>query len=156
MKGEKTILVAMTEARVIGRDNHIPWHVPEELHLFRELTMNQAVLMGRRTFESIGRPLPGRRNLVLSRTLPPTPGVEICRSFAEAVEQAAGQNLFFIGGRSIYAEALPIADSLRISWIFGDYPGDVLFPALCLDDWQEVEAIEHTQFRHVLYCRRNP
>ncbi len=145
----------MTEARVIGRDNQTPWHIPEELRLFRELTIGQTVVMGRRTFESIGRPLPQRRNLVLSRSLPPTPGVEICRTFAEAVELAAGQNLFFIGGRSIFAEALPIADSLRISWIFGDYPGDVLFPALCLGDWQEVEVIEYPQFRHALYCRKS-
>lgn len=153
---EIIILVAMTEGRVIGRDNAIPWHIPDELRLFRRLTLGHAVLMGRRTFASIGQPLPQRRNLVLSRTLPATPGVEICRSFAEALERIPAGKLFIIGGRSLYAEALPIADFLRISWVAGDYPGDVRFPAFSLAGWEAVATVEHPQFRHVCYRRRAP
>jgi dihydrofolate reductase len=151
---EIVILVAMTAAGVIGRDNTIPWHIPEELRLFRQLTVGHSVLMGRRTFESIGRPLPQRRNLVLSRSLSPAPGVEICPSFAEALARTAGEKLFIIGGRRLYAEALPVADALHISWIAGDYPGDVLFPPFSLADWEEVTAVEHPQFRHLFYRRR--
>ncbi len=153
---KKIILVAMTEAQVIGREGAIPWHLPAELRLFRQLTVGHPLLMGRRTFESIGRPLPNRRNLVVSRSLGPAPGIEICRSFAEALAQAAGaEKLFFIGGRSIYTQALPIADSLRISWIAGDYPGEEHFPAWDRGEWEEMESCQFPDFRHVLYRRRH-
>lgn len=156
MEPVKIILVAMTERRVIGREGRIPWHIPEELRLFRELTVGQTVVMGRRTFESIGRPLPDRRNIVLSSTLPPTPGIVVCSTLRKALAEGAayGRKIFIIGGRQVYAEALPIADLLRISWIEGDYPGDVFFPPFDLGEWEEVHSQEYPEFRHVLYGRR--
>jgi dihydrofolate reductase len=154
---EKIILVAMTEDGVIGRGNALPWHLPEELRLFRELTLGHPVIMGRRTLEAIGRPLPERRNLVLSRTLSPAAGVEICRDFDAALRLAASAaKVFFIGGREVFARALPIADVLRVSWIAGDYPGDVFFPKVDWERWKPVEEVEGTGFRHVAYWRREP
>jgi dihydrofolate reductase len=150
-----TILVAMTAARVIGRDKQLPWHIPEELDLFRRLTTGGTLIMGRRTFQAIGRPLPGRRNIVVSRTLPPTEGIEVCRNFPQALRLAAGdQEVFAIGGRQIFSEALPLADHLRISWLHQDYAGDVFFPHLDLDAWRVLTRDEDAEFTHVLYRRR--
>lgn len=151
---EKIILVAMTRDRVIGRGGAMPWHLPAELRFFRELTVGHPVVMGRRTYEAIGRPLPQRRNLVLSRTLPPAPGIEVCRDFPEALARLVGAaKVFFIGGREIFEEALPVADVLRISWIERKYPGDVFFPDVDWNAWQAVEENAYPQFRHVVYRR---
>jgi dihydrofolate reductase len=157
LESQKIILVAMTEDRLIGREGRIPWHIPEELRLFRELTVGHAVLMGRRTFESIGRPLPERRNIVLSRTLGPTPGVIVCADLRKGLAEGAahGSKTFIIGGRQVYLEALPIADFMRISWIPGHYAGDVYFPPFSLSDWEEIDSRDRTGFRHATYRRRN-
>lgn len=156
MEPEKIVLVAMTEKRVIGREGRIPWHLPEELRLFRDLTVGHTVVMGRRTFESIGRPLPDRRNIVVSTTLPATPGVIVCLTLRKALAEGAahGKKIFIIGGRQVFAEGLPVADLLRISWIREDYPGDVFFPPFDLRQWEEVRSQEYPEFRHVLYGRR--
>jgi dihydrofolate reductase len=151
-----TVLAAMTSARVIGRNNQLPWHIPEELSLFRRLTMGSTLIMGRRTFQAIGRPLPGRRNIVVSRNLPPTAGIEICDNFLQALRLAVGdQEVFVIGGRRIFSEALPLADYLRISWLHQDYEGDVYFPHLDQDAWRVLERQEADEFTHLLY-RRQP
>jgi dihydrofolate reductase len=150
-----TVLAAMTTARVICRNNQLPWHIPEELALFRRVTMGGTLIMGRRTFEAIGRPLTGRRNIVVSRTLPPTDGVEICDNFLQALRLAAGdREVFVIGGRQIFSEALPLADYLRISWLHRDYEGDVFFPHLDQDAWRVLARDEAEEFTHVLYRRK--
>ena len=150
------IIAAMTRNRVIGRDNTLPWSLAEDLALFKRLTLGHTVLMGRHTFASIGRPLPGRRNLVVSRTLRATPGVEVFRSFEAALEaaQADDRNLFFIGGKSIYRRALVLAEAMHLSWIHQDYPGNVRFPDLDLDAWQVIATEEYPAFTHVYYVRR--
>jgi dihydrofolate reductase len=150
-----TVLAAMTGARVIGRNNRLPWHIPEELALFRRLTMGGTLIMGRRTFQAIGRPLPGRRNIVLSRTLPPTDGIEICGNFPQALRLAAGdREVFAIGGRQIFSEALPLAEYLRISWLHQDYAGDAYFPPFAQAAWRVLMREEHREFTHLLYRRR--
>jgi dihydrofolate reductase len=150
-----TVLAAMTASRVIGRDNQLPWHIPEELDLFRRLTIGGTLIMGRRTFEAIGRPLPGRRNIVVSRTLIPTTGIEICTSFVQALRQTAGEKeVFAIGGRQIFAEALPLADYLRISWLHQEYAGDVFFPHLAEETWRVQSREEFAEFTHILYRRK--
>lgn len=156
MEPARVILVAMTPGGVIGREGKIPWNIPEELRLFRELTVGHTVLMGRRTFESIGRPLPDRKNIVLSRTLSPTPGIVVCGSLRKALAEGAayGRKIFIIGGREVFAEALPLADLLRVSWIAREYHGDVFFPPLRLQEWEEIHAQDYPEFRHVLYGRR--
>ncbi len=156
MEPQKIILVAMTEDRVIGREGRIPWHIPEELRLFRDLTIGHSVLMGRRTFESIGRPLPERRNIVLSHTLEPTPGIIICASLQKGLAEGAayGRKIFIIGGRQIYQEALPIADFMRISWIAQKYDGDVYFPEFSARQWEVIREHDYPGFRHLYYRRR--
>jgi dihydrofolate reductase len=155
---EITIVVAMTRERVIGRKGRLPWHIPEDLKLFRELTTGQTVVMGRETFASIGRPLPERRNIVVTRTMPAIAGVEVCRSFTEALSRGAaeGKKIFVIGGRALYRQALPIADTLVVSWIREDITGDTFFPGFDPDCWSVEKAEEHAAFTRVWYKRRNP
>jgi dihydrofolate reductase len=155
---EHVIVVAMTRRRVIGASGRLPWHLPEDLRLFRELTTGQAVVMGRRTFESIGRPLPGRRNLVVSRTLSPRQGIEVCRSFDEALARTAGfpGRVFFIGGAEIYALALPVADRLIVTWVEQAVEGDVHFPAFDESAWTVERSEPGAGFVRVWYRRACP
>ena len=153
-----TIVVAMTRQSVIGRKGRLPWHIPEDLRLFRELTTGQTVIMGRETFISIGHPLPERRNIVVTRTLREIAGVEICRSFSEALKKgtADGKKIFVIGGRRIYRHALPIADAMVVSWIREDYAGDTFFPESDLETWSVEKVEEHAEFTRVWYKKRIP
>ena len=153
---EKRIIVAMTRRRVIGAGEGLPWDLPGELRLFRELTWGHSVVMGRRTFDSIGGPLPGRRNIVLSRSLPPQPEVFVCRSLGEALKAAGTghDRVFFIGGAEVYAQALPLADVLHVSWIRRDYQGNTRFPIFTGRDWRVVRVDDRGGFRHVVYRRR--
>lgn len=149
----------MTENRLIGRNGAIPWQIPEELRLFRELTLGHTLIMGRRTFQSIGRPLPGRRNIVVTRSLLPTPGVEIRPDLETALALAAqGEEtkIFFIGGAEIYEAALPLADILHISWISGEYEGDTRFPTFSEAEWIVDSERDYGLFRHTVYHRRRP
>lgn len=150
---EITIVVAMTKNRVIGRSGRLPWSISADLRLFKELTSGQTLIMGRQTFLSIGRPLPDRRNLVISRTLPATPGVEVCRSFTEALRLAAadGKKVYVIGGAEIYRQALPFASTMVISWIREDYAGDTYFPAFDLAAWSEEKVEEYPEFTRIRY-----
>ncbi len=145
----------MTQERVIGASGRLPWHLPEDLRLFRGLTYGHAVVMGRRTFESIGRPLPGRRNLVVSRTLPPSPDIEVCRSFEEALARTADLSgrVFFIGGPGIYAQALSVADLLIVTWVEQDVKGDVHFPAFNASEWTAERTEPGSGFVRVWYRR---
>jgi dihydrofolate reductase len=153
-----TIVVAMTRERVIGRKGRLPWHIPEDLKLFRELTRGQTVVMGRETFASIGRPLPERRNIVVTRTLPAIAGVEVCRNFADALKKGAadGKKIFVIGGRALYRQALPIADTMVVSWIREDYAGDTFFPESDPETWSVEKVEEHAAFTRVWYKKREP
>lgn len=153
---ELIIVVAMTRQRVIGCEGRLPWHIPEDLRLFRELTMGQTVIMGRETFVSIGRPLPERRNIVVSRTLPATPGVEICRSFPEALQKSAADDkkIFVIGGRALYRQALVVASAMVVSWIREDHAGDTFFPEFDPEAWSVEQVEEHAAFTRVWYKKR--
>lgn len=155
-RSDPIIVVAMTRQRVIGRKGRLPWHLPADLRLFRELTTGQTVIMGRETFVSIGRPLPNRRNLVVSRTLPATPGVEICRSFHEALQMAAadGTKTFVIGGEEIYRQALPIAAAMVVSWVREDHAGDTYFPDVDFAAWSAEKIEEYPEFTRVWYKKR--
>jgi len=150
---ELTIVVAMTKKQVIGHKGRLPWYIAEDLRLFKELTSGQTLIMGRQTFLSIGRPLPDRRNLVVSRSLPAMPGIEVCRSFADALRRAAadGKKVFAIGGAEVYRQALPLASSLVISWVRGDYTGDTYFPDFDLTAWSVETIEEYPEFSRVWY-----
>jgi dihydrofolate reductase len=153
---EPIIVVAMTRQRVIGCGGRLPWHIPADLRLFKELTTGHTVIMGRETFASLGRPLPERRNLVVSRTLAATPGVEICRSLPEALQRAAadGKKIFVIGGREIYRQTLPVAAAMVVSWVREDHAGDTLFPEFDLEAWSAEKVEEHPEFTRVWYIKR--
>lgn len=152
---EKALCVAMTRQLVMGNQGRLPWNLPEELKLFRELTWGHSVIMGRGTFTAIGHPLPGRRNVILSSTLAPQPGTVVCRNLEEALTVAAAgmTRIFFIGGAEIYRQALPRVDTLYISWIRGDFPGDIHFPPFDPRPWRVRAVSEHPGFRQVIYER---
>ena len=121
-------IVAMAENRVIGNAGTIPWHLPEDFKFFKATTMGHAILMGRKTYESIGKPLPGRENIVLSRTMPETPGVTIIRSLDDLKEPTDGKDLFVIGGEEIYRLLLPSVQELYVTHVPRTIEGDTHFP----------------------------
>ena len=152
------IIVAMTENHVIGSAKNIPWHLPEDLQLFKHLTMGRTLIMGRKTHTSIGRPLPGRNNIVLSRTQEGLPGVEVCDSFIAGLTAAAqyGNQVFVIGGAELYRKALPIASEVHISWVKDVFPGDVYFPDFDLEEWIVCKDVDYSAFHYVHYQRKVP
>ncbi len=123
-------IVAMSSNRVIGREGKLPWHYPEDLKFFKRTTLGHPILMGRATFDSIGRPLPGRQNIVLSTTMAPREGVTVIRSTAELAQAcaAAADTVFVIGGARVFEELLPQCDGLFLTYITKEYEGDVLLP----------------------------
>lgn len=122
-------IAAMAENRVIGRAGALPWHHPEDLKFFKRTTLGHPVLMGRTTYESIGRPLPGRLNLVLSRTLPKTPGVTVLRCLEDLPAACAGADrVFVIGGAQLYAALLPRCEELYLTLVRENPEGDAFMP----------------------------
>jgi dihydrofolate reductase len=147
----RVVLVAALDRHgAIGRDNALPWHLPRDLKRFKALTLGHAVLMGRKTAESIGRALPGRRNLVLTRAArAPFAGQEVVHSFDEALKEA-GETLMVIGGGEVYALALPHADVLELTAVDTVVEGaHAFFPAFDEGDWRETfrEAHDGYTFR---------
>ncbi len=142
---EIALIAALTPAGVIGRDNGLPWHLPDDLRRFKSLTMGKPILMGRRTFEAIGRPLPGRRNIVLSRraaTL--AEGVILVRDWPAAIAAAgAAAEVMVIGGAQLYALALPLARRLYLTIVHAELAGDAHFPPIDPHEWRETERSEH-------------
>jgi dihydrofolate reductase len=139
-----TAVVAATEDNVIGNAGGMPWHLPADLAHFKAVTLGKPVLMGRRTFESIGRPLPGRRNLVLTRAVQfSVPGVERVASLDAAVAAVADQpELMIIGGGALYALALPRLGRVHFTRLHLTLAGDTHFPELPAAQWREVSRSE--------------
>ncbi len=126
---ELTAIVAMASNRVIGRDGQLPWHLPEDLKHFKQLTLGHTILMGRKTYDSIGRPLPRRRNIILSREMKPANGVEVIRSIEElATLCEPHETVFVIGGAALFSMLLPACGALYLTWIETAYEGDSLMP----------------------------
>ncbi|MFQ1896386.1 type 3 dihydrofolate reductase [Aeromonas veronii] len=142
-----SMIAAMAHDRVIGKDNQMPWHLPADLAHFKRVTLGKPVLMGRKTFESIGRPLPGRRNLVISRNTDyQAEGIEVVGSVEAALALLAGssvEELMVIGGGHLYAEMLPSADCLYLTRIDLAVEGDTRFPAFDDGQWQRVDCESH-------------
>lgn len=134
-----SIIVAMARDRVIGGNNQLLWHISEDLRRFKALTMGCAIIMGRKTYESIGRALPGRKNIVLSsdKSLE-LQGCVVVESIAQALEKCEdSQEIFVIGGGQIYEQTLAMADKLYITYVDAAYQGDTLFPEIDQNLWQE-------------------
>lgn len=139
------IVVAVAENGVIGRAGGLPWSLPDDLRHFKRLTIGHTLIMGRRTFESIGRPLPDRRTIVLSRNPAYRPaGVAVAPTLAAALATGdRDQDRFVVGGASVYAEALPLADRVYLTRVHAAPAGDTRFPSLDRRAWSLVDAIPH-------------
>lgn len=157
-----SLIVAMARNRVIGAGNRLPWHLPSDLKRFKALTMGHHIIMGRKTFESIGRLLPGRTSVIVSRN----PGFRfegalIADSLDKALALAAADNeVFVIGGEEIFREALKIADRILLTEIHRDFEGDAVFPPLPSAEWREAaredldDAASGLQYRNTTLERR--
>lgn len=137
--------VAMAENRVIGRDGGMPWHLPGDLQYFKRVTMGKPIIMGRKTFQSIGRPLPGRLNIVVTRDGTYAPdNLMVVHSLGEALDAARARaesdgvdEVMIIGGGQIYADAISMADRVYLTEIHASIDGDTVFPDLAEDQWRE-------------------
>ena len=141
--GRLCLIVAVANNNVIGLAGKMPWHLPAELGYFKRITMGHPIIMGRKTFESIGRVLPGRRNIVVTGNQTwHHAGVEIAHNIKQALSMVADTTAFVIGGGSLYNEALPLTDEIYLTVIAADVEGDTFFPTLDPATWQEVSR-EH-------------
>lgn len=143
-----SLIVAMSKNRVIGRQNQMPWHLPDELKYFKRVTMGKPVVMGRNTFESIGKPLPGRPNIVVTRNAEyDADGISVVTSIEDALDLAdqlsehdANAEVMVIGGAQIFAVTLPLADRLYLTEVQAIVDGDVFFPEFPREQWRLVES----------------
>lgn len=147
------MIAAMANNRVIGKNNKMPWHLPEDLRHFKAMTIGKPVVMGRKTFESIGRPLLGRHNIVISRQIDLVIDGVTCVTSFDAAKQAAGdcEELVVIGGGQLYAELLPQADILYLTQINLEVEGDTYFPDWGKDNWQETESLSGISVKGLEY-----
>lgn len=177
MKSERrkkiSVIVAMTEEGVIGIDNNLPWHISEDLKLFKKTTDQNILVMGRHTFESIGKPLPGRISFVISKSADTLNDKSVLQNSLgnyecgkayyfssleeafDASEQVSDREVFVIGGASVYGQAIPFADKLFFSMIKNNYPGNVYFPQFDKTLWQVTEEIDYTDFVFTVLERKS-
>lgn len=140
-----SLVVAMSKNRVIGKDQQMPWHLPADLAHFKKVTMGHPIIMGRKTFESIGRPLPGRRNVVITRQSIEIPGCEVAHSLEAAIDLVSGEEqVMIIGGGNIFQQAMPLAQKLYLTFIDLDVEGDTFFPAWDDQEWTVISEESHT------------
>lgn len=165
-----SIIVAQSENRIIGRENKLPWYLPEDLKYFKRITQGKPIVMGRKTYESIGRPLPGRTNIVISRNVDyQSPGVHVVSSLDQALELAEQQALIdgseemlVIGGAEIYKQAIQQADRLYVTQVHATIDGDAVFPEIDNSVWKEVlredffaEGPNPYDYSFVVFQRKN-
>ena len=153
-----TIVAAVARNGVIGVDGGLPWHLPDDLRRFKELTLGHVLVMGRKTYESIGRPLPGRTTVVVTRSADWGPGsgeVLVAHGVPEAIHAAAAvdDEVFVVGGAQVYAAALPLADRLELTLVDAEPAGDTRFPDVDWRDWRELRRDEAGGVAYVTYER---
>ena len=148
-----SLCVAMDKRGLIGCNNALPWHLPADLKHFRAITMGKPIIMGRKTYESIGRPLPGRLNIVLSRdTKLSLAGCQVLHDFDELLAFTQNyEECVVIGGSSIYKRLLPMVERLYVTWVDGEFEGDCYFPDFQPEKWQEIERQEFSPDKDNLY-----
>ena len=155
---EIIIIAAMAENRVIGKNNALPWSLKEDLARFKELTMGCPCVMGRKTWESLPKkPLPGRLNVVISRSLAAAaaPGAAVVSSLRDAVKHCAEhEKIFICGGASVYREALALADKIELTVIHRQYEGDAFFPEIDGAQWEKTGAIDFDDYSFISYSRK--
>jgi dihydrofolate reductase len=153
---DKLILIsAMTRARVIGKDQALPWNIPEEYAAFLGHVRGHPVIMGRTSYEIFGPDLPDSPLIVVSRTLTTVAGAEVCSDVASAVERALshGKPVFSAGGATIYRQTLPLADAMYLSFIKKDHAGDTYFPAWNETEWEIASTTDHELYEFRIYRR---
>ncbi|KKI88693.1 dihydrofolate reductase [Bacillus sp. SA1-12] len=136
-----SLLYAMDKNRLIGRNNQLPWHLPQDLAYFKRVTMNHKIVMGRKTYESIGKPLPGRENIIITRDKNfSCEGCKVLHSIDEflALANKCEEEIFVIGGSEIFKEILPYTDRLYVTHIYHDFEGDTYFPETEDNDWKVI------------------
>jgi len=142
-KATIAIIAAVAHNGVIGNANGLPWHLPADMAHFRELTLGKAIVMGRKTAESLGKALPGRDNIVISRQQDLLlPGMNVVHDLDQALAGRQGE-IMIIGGAEIYRQAIPRADLMYLTLIEGDFQGDTTFPEYARDDWEAIGADDH-------------
>ena len=147
------LIAALAENGVIGAAGKIPWHISDDLKRFKRLTLGHPVVMGRKTYDALGKPLPGRRNLVLTHG-PAIPGVECFAGLAAALAACGDETVFIIGGAEVYRQALPLAQTLLLTHVHQTVAGDTKFPDYDPGCWREVAREEHPGHAFVEYRRR--
>lgn len=140
-----SIIVAMDRHRLIGRDNRLPWHLPADLKHFKQITMGKPIIMGRKTHESIGKPLAGRTNIVVTgNPAYSARGCVVVRSLSAAIDAARGADeIIIIGGARMYEQAMPLTHRIYLTQVQGDFEGDTWFPRIDWDEWQETQRDTH-------------
>jgi dihydrofolate reductase len=134
-----SLIWAMDENRAIGKDNKLPWHLPEDLKFFKRMTMGHPIVMGRKTHESIGRPLPGRENIIITRDHHyKSDGCTVFNTINELLDYAdqSQEEIFVIGGAEVFKEVIPHADRIYLTLIHHQFEGDTFFPVFLMDDWK--------------------
>lgn len=150
------IIAAVAKNGIIGLKGKTPWNIPEEMVLFTAATMGHSIIMGRKTYESIGKPLPGRKTIILSRTLSPlsSPLLTVCGSVPDAIQHIQdNETAFVIGGQQIYAQMMPLVQELLISHLNASYKGDSWFPEIDKTLWKLVKEKKYPLFTHSRYIR---
>ena len=149
-----TVLAAVGANLAIGRDGYMPWHLPQDVAHFKATTMGHTMVMGRKTYDSIGRALPGRRTIVITRQLGwHAPSVEVAHSLPEALTLAGPADVFVVGGSDVYRQAMPFADQMLLTEVEQSPEADAFFPTFTLDDWRETAREAHEGFAFVTYER---
>jgi dihydrofolate reductase len=147
-----TVLAAVGANLVVGRGGEMPWHLPEDLAHFKATTMGHTLVMGRKTYDSIGRALPGRRTIVITTQQGwHAPSVEVAHSLAEALALAGPTEVFVIGGGEVYRQAIPFADQMMLTEVEQSPEGDVSFPPIDPTQWRETAREAHDGFAFVTY-----
>lgn len=147
-----TVLAAVGANLAIGHAGSMPWHLPQDLAHFKATTMGHVMVMGRKTYDSIGRALPGRRTIVITRQQGwHAPSVEVAHSLPEALALAGPADVFVVGGSDVYRQALPFADQMLLTEIEQSPVGDAFFPAFTSQDWRETARETHDGFAFVTY-----
>jgi dihydrofolate reductase len=140
-----SIVVAISENNAIGKDNQLLWHLPADLRHFKNITTGHTIIMGRKTYDSIGKPLPNRRNIVITRQQGlKLEGIEVVNSLAEALSLCdPTREAFIIGGAEIYKQALPLCKRIYLTTVHQTYKADAFFPELSANEWREIEKVAH-------------
>ncbi|MFD2871107.1 dihydrofolate reductase [Mucilaginibacter ximonensis] len=139
-----SIVVAISENHAIGKDNQLLWHLPKDLKHFKEITTGGTVIMGRKTYDSVGKPLPNRRNIIITRQQIEIAGCEVANSLQAALDLCRDhKEVFIVGGAEIYKQAMPLTDRIYLTIVHENFEGDTYFPEIKPDTWKETERTDH-------------